>query len=126
MNSSILKLMLLSAVAVFTTVGISACGKPVEKILVEETSTKIEEPQSVQQASVDELIAQAEASYAEAVTMSHAWTTTRTLIDKASAALKAGDSGSARALAEQALATAIASVEQGRVEAQAWQSRVPH
>lgn len=122
-NSLLRKRMLFLAITLL--VGVSACGKPVEKILVEETSTKVEERQVVQQTSIDELITQAEASHAEAATLSHAWTTTRTLIDEASAALEAGDSASARALAEQALATAIASVEQGRVEAQAWQSRVP-
>ena len=105
--------------------GLSACGKPVEKMEREEPTAAAETTAAVVQATVPEIISQAEAKYAEALALSHAWTTTRTLIEKASAALAAGDAGKARALAEQALATAEASLEQAEVEEQAWQSRVP-
>jgi capsule polysaccharide export protein KpsE/RkpR len=47
------------------------------------------------------------------------------LIDEATATLQAGDMVRARELAERALATAVASIEQADLEAQSWRSRVP-
>ena len=85
----------------------------------------VDKVEATPNASVADIITQAEAAYAEAATLSHAWTTTRTLIDQASTALEAGQEERARELAQQALATAQASVEQARVEAEGWQSRVP-
>jgi len=124
-NDQLLKRILLASIAIVVTVGISACGEPVEKMLVEEAASVADKVDVTHTASVADIITQAEATYAEAAALSHAWTTTRTLIDQASAALGAGEDERARELAEQALATAQASVEQARVEAKDWQSRVP-
>ncbi|MBE9538751.1 MAG: hypothetical protein IMF06_06685 [Proteobacteria bacterium] len=121
-NSQYVKRALFTASLGIVFTGLSACGEPVEKM---EPATVLETSTVAAQATVPEIISQAEAKYAEAAALSHAWTTTRTLIEQARAALEAGDAGKARALAEQALATAVASVEQAGVEAQAWQSRVP-
>ena len=74
---------------------------------------------------VSELIAQAELGLAQATTLGHAWTVTQPLIDAATAMLQAGDMVRAAELAERALATAVASIEQANLEAQAWRSRVP-
>jgi hypothetical protein len=126
MNTSIgrfLKRALLTNMAIFVVVGLSACGEPVEKMATREAPAAVEVSPTTAEATVPEIIFQAEAKYAEAAALSHAWTTTRTLIEQASAALQAGNSDKARAIAEQALATAVASVEQARVEAEAWQSR---
>ena len=79
----------------------------------------------VSQVAAPDLIAQAEASLAQAITLGHAWTVTRPLIDDATAALQAGDRARARELAERALATARASIEQANLEAKTWRSRVP-
>lgn len=125
MNSSSARFFKPQLLGIFVLLGISACAEPVEKLVNEDATPAVLESTAVSQAGVAEIISQAEASYAEAASQSHAWTTTRTLIDKASAALRAGDSDRARVLAKQALATADASVEQARVEALAWQTRVP-
>jgi hypothetical protein len=74
---------------------------------------------------VSDLIAQAEIGLAQATTLGHAWTVTQPLIDAATATLQAGDIVRARELAERALATAVASIEQANLEAQTWRSRVP-
>ena len=74
---------------------------------------------------VSGLIAQAELGLAQATTQGHAWTVTQPLIDEATATLQSGDVVRARELAERALATAVASIEQADLEAQTWRSRVP-
>ena len=124
-NSQYVKRALFAATLGIVFTGLSACGKPVEKMEREELAAAVKTSAVAAQAAVPEIISQAEASYTEALALSHAWTTTRTLIEQAKAALEAGDAGKARALAEQALATAQASVEQAGVESQAWQSQVP-
>lgn len=123
MNSSWLKRASLTATAALLAAGLTACGKPVEKMMAEDVSPAV--TASAPTASTADIIAQAQARYEEAAGLSHAWTTTRTLIEQASAALQAGQTDAARALAQRALATANASVEQAKIEETAWQSRVP-
>ncbi len=125
-NGWFFKRILLASIAIVVTVGISACGEQVEKMRAEETAAPVVDKIDIMRnASVADIITRAKATYAEAAALSHAWTTTRTLIDQASTALEAGEKERARELAEQALGTARASVEQARVEAEDWRSRVP-
>jgi leucyl aminopeptidase len=119
-EASIVKRVLLAGTVILVVAGISACGAEVDDSQSVQTATS-----AAPQVAVSELIAQAEAGLAQATALGHAWTVTRPLIDEATATLQAGDMVRARELAERALATAVASIEQADLEAQSWRSRVP-
>jgi hypothetical protein len=119
-EASIVKRVLLAGTVILVVAGISACGAEVDDSQPVQTATS-----AAPQVAVSELIAQAEAGLAQATALGHAWTVTRPLIDDAAATLQAGDIVRARELAERALATAQAAVEQANLEAKTWRSRVP-
>jgi len=122
LNCELFKPVLLGITVTVLVVGLSACGKPVEKMLVEEASSNAEAPPAD---DVSSIIAQAQAKHDEAMALSHGWTRTQPLIDRATVAEAEGDEGAARALAERALLQASASVEQAHLEVNAWKARVP-
>jgi len=119
-GASIVKRVLLAGTVILVVAGISACDAEVDDSQPVQSATS-----AAPQVAVSELIAQAEAGLAQATALGHAWTVTRPLIHEATATLQAGDMVRARELAERALATAVASVEQADLEAQTWRSRVP-
>ena len=110
--------------AIVVMVGLSACSESIEQPSTADAApTPVQQPEP--QLATSEIIAQAQAALAEAAALSHAWSVTQPLIDEAQSALQAGEDERARELAERALATAVASVEQAKVELTSWQSRVP-
>ena len=76
-------------------------------------------------AEVGQLIAEAEEKHAQAREQGHGWSSTVDLLSSAKAELSAGDVARALAIAERALLTANASLEQAADEQQAWRARVP-
>ncbi len=64
-------------------------------------------------ASVEETLARAEQIHAEALELEHGWSVTEPFIEEARAALEAGDTESAAAIAERALLTAEQSLKLG-------------
>ncbi len=75
-------------------------------------------------ADVEATLARAASAHEQAMALEHGWSVTQPFIDEARAALDAGDMERAAAAADRALLTAEKSLEQARVEAQAWQDRV--
>ena len=110
--------------AIVVLVGLSACSESTEQPgAADAAPATVEQP--VPQIATSDIIAQAQAALAESTVLSHAWSVTQPLIDEAQSALQAGEDERARELAERALATAEASVEQAKAELTSWQSRVP-
>lgn len=62
--------------------------------------------------------------YQQALAEEHGWSVTEPLMEEARAALAAGDSEAAQALADRALLTAEQALKQARDESSAWQARV--
>ena len=75
--------------------------------------------------SVDAMLEKAAAANANAKSLGYEWTITAPAIKNAQKALAAGNADEAKALAEQALFWAEASVFQGENEGQSWEMRVP-
>ncbi|WP_414980285.1 hypothetical protein [Congregibacter sp.] len=66
----------------------------------------------------------ATALHQEALAQEHGWSVTEPLIEEARAALAAGDTEGAQALADRALLTAEQALKQAQTEKGAWQARV--
>jgi hypothetical protein len=79
-------------------------------------------PAAADTAEVEQLLAQAEASLAEARMSGNSWTTTEKLMK---AARQAEDRDEAMELAQRALLTADSARAQQKLEQDAWQARVP-
>ena len=117
---------LLVGTLVAIAVGVSACGEPVEKSLLEKhEAAPAATTQTVEKPDVDDIISRAQATHDKSVALAHGWTRTQPLINKASDALTSGDAEAAREMAERALVMAHAAVAQAELEMTAWKARVP-
>ena len=125
LSSSLSKKFVLGATVILLVVGLGGCGKPVEKILVEEEAAIETRVSAAPVADVATIIEQAQTQHDKAIALSHGWTRTQPLIDNASVALDGGDAAAARTFAKRALAQATASVEQAQLEVNAWKVRAP-
>jgi len=70
-------------------------------------------------------IAQAQAEYDASVEVGHAWVATQRHLTLAKNSLAAGDMAQALASARRASQLAQASLDQARIEAEAWKTRFP-
>lgn len=76
-------------------------------------------------ASIDEVLAEAEASLGSARGAGNSWTSTEKLMSAAREASQAGRTDEAMELAERARLTADMARKQEQLEQEAWQARVP-
>ncbi len=125
MNHSSFKRVLLASTAFAFAAALTACGEPVEKSLVKQEAAPVAAADSAPVVDVADIISRAQASHEKSVAMSHGWTRTQPLINKASDALTSGETDAAQEMAERALGMADAAVAQAEIEKTAWQARVP-